>query len=422
MWITVLVSFCIILAVYGQTMNDSTKLIEDLLKGYDKMIRPTDDQSTPVSLNISMDLVAIQEFDEVLEKFSVVAIIYITWMEPRMMWNPLNYNGLYTTTIPVSNIWTPMLIVGNSFEKIDPLGGDWMTVRYYANGFSVYSPGDVFKTTCSVDVTFYPFDTQSCKVVLIPWGSLPNEIALKSNSDVVLKTFFSENGEWEILSTSVAFAETDTLSLIQFNIKMKRRPTFFLVNVILPIIFMGLLNILVFLLPAESGERISFAITVLLAFTVFLTLVGDNLPKTSQPMSMICYFLLVNLSLSTFICIATILNLRLFHKPESKPVPRLLIAIARKLNCMSAPAQDAIQPYIPGSINEVSCTEKVKMSFKLEKESSQLWASNEEFVPVVNWKEISRMVDKVMCIVSFLWLSISSTAFIVMISNNQEIH
>ncbi|KAL3843126.1 hypothetical protein ACJMK2_021078 [Sinanodonta woodiana] len=418
MWTTVLVSFCITLAVYGQTMNDSTKLIEDLLNGYDKMVRPIVDQSQPVSLNISMDLVAIQEFDEVLEKFSVVAIIYITWMDPRMMWNPLNYNGLYTTTIPVSNIWTPMLIVGNSFDKIEPIGGDWMTARYYANGVSVYSPGNVFQTTCSVDVTFYPFDTQSCKVMLIPWGSLPNEIALKSNSDVVLKSFFSENGEWEILSTSVALAETNTFSLIQFNIKMKRRPTFFLVNVILPIIFMGLLNIMVFLLPAESGERISFAITVLLAIAVFLTLVGDNLPKTSQPMSMICYFLLVNLSLSTFICIVTILNLQLYHKPESKPVPRLLVSITRKLNCMSGPARDAIQPYIPAVINEVSCIEKEKMSYKLIKESSQLWASHEE---LVNWKEISRMVDKVMCTVSFLWLFISSTAFIVMISNNQEI-
>ncbi|KAL3843078.1 hypothetical protein ACJMK2_021033 [Sinanodonta woodiana] len=402
MWTTVLVSFCITLAVYGQTMNDSTKLIEDLLNGYDKMVRPIVDQSQPVSLNISMDLVAIQEFDEVLEKFSVVAIIYITWMDPRMMWNPLNYNGLYTTTIPVSNIWTPMLIVGNSFDKIEPIGGDWMTARYYANGVSVYSPGNVFQTTCSVDVTFYPFDTQSCKVMLIPWGSLPNEIALKSNSDVVLKSFFSENGEWEILSTSVALAETNTFSLIQFNIKMKRRPTFFLVNVILPIIFMGLLNIMVFLLPAES-EREYFRHYSSTGHCCFFNACWRQFTKTSQPMSMICYFLLVNLSLSTFICI---------------PVPRLLVSITRKLNCMSGPARDAIQPYIPAVINEVSCIEKEKMSYKLIKESSQLWASHEE---LVNWKEISRMVDKVMCTVSFLWLFISSTAFIVMISNNQEI-
>ncbi|KAK3602107.1 hypothetical protein CHS0354_030456 [Potamilus streckersoni] len=408
----ILVFFCIILRVYSQTMNDSTKLIMDLLNGYDRLVRPVIDQSKPVSLNISMDLVAIQEFDEVLDKFSVVAIVYITWMDPRMMWNPLNYNGLYTTTIPVSDLWTPNLIVGNSFDKIEPIGADWMRVRYYANGFSLYSPGDVFKTTCSVDVTFYPFDTQSCKIMLIPWGSLPNEITIIASSDVVFQTFFSENGEWEVLSTSVVTDETVIFPFIQFNIKMKRRPTFFLVNVILPIIFLGLLNILVFLLPAESGERISFAITVLLSIAVFLTLVGDNLPKTSKPMSMICYFLLVNLSLSTIICITTILNLRFYHKPEWKPVPRLLVAITRKLNCMSTPARDAVQPFNPATINEISGIEKAKISNQ---------TSNKELVPAVTWKDISRMVDKVTCTLSFLWLFVSSTTFIVMISNNQEI-
>ncbi|KAL3843127.1 hypothetical protein ACJMK2_021079 [Sinanodonta woodiana] len=416
MWSKVLVLFCMVLAVYGQTMNDSTRLIQDLLNGYDKMVRPIADQSQPVSLNISMDLVAIQEFDEVLEKFSVVAIIYITWIDPRMMWNPLNYNGLYTITIPVTNLWTPTLVVGNSFDKIEPIGGDWMTARYYANGVSVYSPGNVFQTTCSVDVTYYPFDTQSCKVMLIPVGSLPSEIKIFSSSDTILKSFFSENGEWEVISTSVAVAETDIFALIQFNIKMKRRPTFFLVNVILPIIFMGFLNILVFLLPAESGERISFAITVLLAIAVFLTLVGDNLPKTSKPMSLICYLLLVNLSLSTFICIITILNLRLYHKPESKPVPRLLAAIARKLNCMSAPAGNAIQPYLPDSINEISNTEKENVSFTMKKEPNQMSTSKEEIATVVDWKDISRMVDKVMCVFSLLWIFISSTSFIAIIA------
>ncbi|KAL3843079.1 hypothetical protein ACJMK2_021034 [Sinanodonta woodiana] len=348
-----------VLAVYGQTMNDSTRLIQDLLNGYDKMVRPIADQSQPVIFCCCYNLYHMDR--------------------SRMMWNPLNYNGLYTITIPVTNLWTPTLVVGNSFDKIEPIGGDWMTARYYANGVSVYSPGNVFQTTCSVDVTYYPFDTQSCKVMLIPVGSLPSEIKIFSSSDTILKSFFSENGEWEVISTSVAVAETDIFALIQFNIKMKRRPTFFLVN------------------------RISFAITVLLAIAVFLTLVGDNLPKTSKPMSLICYLLLVNLSLSTFICIITILNLRLYHKPESKPVPRLLAAIARKLNCMNP-------------INEISNTEKENLSFTMKKEPNQMSTSKEEIATVVDWKDISRMVDKVMCVFSLLWIFISSTSFIAIIA------
>ncbi|KAK3583120.1 hypothetical protein CHS0354_036867 [Potamilus streckersoni] len=418
MWFKVLVLFYITLAVCGQTMNDSGKLMEDLLNGYNKYVRPVSDQSEPVNLNISMDLVAVHEVDEVLAKFSIVALIYITWVDIRMTWDSSNYNGAYTTTIPVSNVWAPQMLVANSFRKIEPIGGDWMTVRYYDSGIAVYAAGDVFETTCAVDLTFYPFDTQTCKILLVPWGSLPNEVTIQSSSDYVSKTYFSANGEWEVISTSVDTPYSSSFSLIQFNIKIKRRPTFFLINVVIPIIFMGFLNILVFILPTESGERISFAITVLLAITVFLTLVGDNMPKTSEPMAMICYFLLENLSLSTFICLITILNLWLYHKPESMPVPRLFAVIARKLNCMSVPIRNAVHPisqeFRNGGIKE--------MSSKLSKGSDQIWSSNEELSIDVSWKDVSKMVDKAMCILSFLWLIISSTMFIVMLSNNQEIN
>ena len=39
---------------------------------------------------------------------------------------------------------------------------------------------------------------------------------------------------------------------------------------------------LVFLLPPESGEKVSLAVTLLLAMTVFLLVVMDNIPSTSE--------------------------------------------------------------------------------------------------------------------------------------------
>ncbi|KAL3841372.1 hypothetical protein ACJMK2_019530 [Sinanodonta woodiana] len=168
-------------------------------------------------------------------------------------------------------------------------------------------------------------------------------------------------------------------------------------------------TIMVFILPAESGERVSFCITVLLAFAVFLTIAGDNLPKVSKPMPMICNFLIVNLTLSTFICIMTILNLRLFHKPESEPVPRFLAAIAQKFNGRCT------------SINETLITKRVKASSKLETELDQVGAADEKFVAAVDWKKFSGMVDTVLCIFCSIWLITSFIIFIGMMQFNQSI-
>ena len=45
-----------------------------------------------------------------------------------------------------------------------------------------------------------------------------------------------------------------------------------------PLCFVGL----VFCLPPESGEKVSLAVTLLLAMTVFLLVVMENIPSTSE--------------------------------------------------------------------------------------------------------------------------------------------
>ena len=91
----------------------------------------------------------------------------------------------------------------------------------------------------------------------------------------------------------------------------------------LPILFLCILNVLVFFLPLESGERVSYAITVLLSIAVFMTIVSDTLPKTSEPLPLISYLLMISLIISSIIAVITIFNLRLFHKKSDTVVPKL---------------------------------------------------------------------------------------------------
>ncbi|KAH3694719.1 neuronal acetylcholine receptor subunit beta-2-like [Dreissena polymorpha] len=95
---------------------------------------------------------------------------------------------------------------------------------------------------------------------------------------------------------------------------------------------MSVLNILVFLIPTECGERISFCLTVLLSIAVFLTLVGDNLPKNSSPMSLFSYYLVSVLVISVAITLAVICSLHVYHRRDKQPGV-VWRAIARCLSC-----------------------------------------------------------------------------------------
>ncbi|XP_060600782.1 neuronal acetylcholine receptor subunit alpha-3-like [Ruditapes philippinarum] len=288
---------------HGQTMDDAAMLHKTLLADYNKHIRPSVDQSKPVIVNVTFDLVPVREVDEIMGKISLVGALWLIWKEPRMLWNPFAYS-----------------------QPTKAVGADhyWYPVRIYYDGTAVWTPIDVVTTTCTFDITYYPFAVQTCEISFMPYGAFVNEIYLHAAEKEVSRRYFTENGEWALeKAETVSGLIDEQFPTFVIVLELRRRPTFVIVNVILPILFMGLLNALVFFLPASSGERVSFAMTVLLAIAVFLTLVGDNMPKTSQPMSTICYFLLTNLVLSSLIMIVTVLNLNLYHKVYTTTVPHL---------------------------------------------------------------------------------------------------
>lgn len=146
-------------------------------------------------------------------------------------------------------------------------------------------------------------------------------------------THYQENVEWTIGSTLVAKEVKDNSVYINFVLNLERKPGYFIVNMIIPILILSLLNGLVFLLPADSGERVGYAITAFLTFAVFLSMVADNLPKASEPMSMLCYFLTLMLCLSAVSTIVTIFVLRVHHQHEESEVPKYLRHIIAFIKC-----------------------------------------------------------------------------------------
>ena len=191
-------------------------------------------------------------------------------------------------------------------------------------------------TKCNMDITFYPWDIQNCDVHIAHFGYLPTEVRLLPGRSDIMRRYFTENGRWLLENSSVSHGNLEVMSLVNLHFQLKRKSTFFIINVILPIVFMSVLNIMVFQLPTESGERISYCITVLLAIAVFLTLVGENLPNISRPMPIICYYLMSVLCLSVLTCFVVILNMKVYYKEGFEKVPSWLQSVYRFFHLRSA--------------------------------------------------------------------------------------
>lgn len=301
--------------------------------------------------------------------FLLWELCHCQWYDASMFWDPAKYGGLYHVMTSYQDVWVPELILTNPAEGSDTLGKKWQRVYFDYSGFASWWPGDLIKSTCTIDVYKYPFDTQECTLTFAVWGYFSGMIYIYSVRKDIDLELFTKSSTWT-LTKSEAKTTYDN-SQIAFTVSLKRKPDFVIVNVILPLTFLSLLNAFVFLLLPESGERISYCITVMLSIAVFMTIVSDTLPESSQPVPVISYKLMVDMVTSALITIVTILNLRV-HNRADKNVPNWLKILYILLSCR----RSNIHPKSSSEVPDMQTNRKQSI-FKNDGETIQEKKQNE---------------------------------------------
>ena len=305
-------------------------LYNDLLGNTSSDIRPGLDSDYPVEINVSLNIDALTELNEVKGFMSTVGFFEVAWYDERMEWDPDDYEGIAYIYFKSSQVWFPKMIITNPADRIYTFHEMDSDIVFNNYGRALWVTGTVVKTLCYIEIPTYPFDVHNCYIEVAPWGDLIYDMKLNSPLDYMTRHQYSENTEWSLIKTSayvrIESAEVAEFQYLHYEVQYKRKPTFLLINVISPIIFLSILNTAVFLLPQESGEKVSFTVTVLLSFAVFLNVIGDHVPKTSSPMPYLCYYVLIELASSGIITILTIVCQRLYTTENQESVPSWLVS------------------------------------------------------------------------------------------------
>lgn len=106
------------------------------------------------------------------------------------------------------------------------------------------------------------------------------------------------------------------------SVHIRRRILYYLFNIIFPCIWLSILSLLGFWLPPDSGEKITLGITVLLAFSVFMLLIAESMPATSEMVPLIEIYLTIVMALTSLSIVLTVYVLQLHHSgPVVIPIP-----------------------------------------------------------------------------------------------------
>ncbi|KAK3092828.1 hypothetical protein FSP39_007679 [Pinctada imbricata] len=316
----------------SQTKSDYEGIMMEVFttNGYNKKILPKATSNNPVEIDLSFVLLGINEIDELAEKMTTTAYLVISWTDPGLEWDPAEHGDTDNIYVPQDDIWKPDIFLQNGFTKFKELGGSFYYIPVEFEGRPTWMPFEVFESRCSLDTSYYPFDEQICSIAFVVWSHSVEEVEItKSTYGIRCTPEFNANNVWDILSISSAISRETRESKLTFTFHLKRKSLYYVVNIILPVVFLGLLNGLVFIIPADSGEKTGYSVTVFLSLVVFLTIISTILPVNSEKVSLFGIFLFLQVIIGVMVLIVTTMQLRLNARSTFHPVEGIFLQVAK---------------------------------------------------------------------------------------------
>ncbi|KAG9331206.1 hypothetical protein JZ751_019749 [Albula glossodonta] len=388
------------------------RLYSDLMKNYNPQERPVVNDSENLTVHFSIHLIQILDVDEKNQVLTTNIWLNMHWIDQYLQWNTTEYSDISNIRLPDDQIWKPDILLYNrpSSSALPPCATGKAIQFSAAPCVQQVRPSSSALPPCATGKAIQfnaapmcnrpsssalppcatgkaiQFSAATCVQQVRPSSSTLPPCATgkpiqfstapvcNSAQDRLDATFHSNvmvqsSGFCVYVPPEVVGRReekvyaccTEPYPSVVFTVVMRRRTLFYVLNLLLPCLLISVMALLVFLLPADSGEKISLGITVLLSLTVFMLLVAEIMPATSDTVPLIGessalpathskrtqYFASIMVTVGLSI-ISTVLVLQCHHHhPEGSNMPKWMQVVFLKWGAwflrMRRPEEERVQ-------------------------------------------------------------------------------
>ncbi|KAL4635957.1 acetylcholine receptor subunit gamma [Arapaima gigas] len=343
-------------------LNLEGPLLKELMRGYNKNIRPVKNSSDVTQVTFKLTLTNLISLNEREEALTTNVWTELQWCDYRLKWAHMPmYKNITYLHVPSKSIWLPDIVLENNVD------GKFEITLYTnavvdSSGCILWLPPAIYRSACSITVSYFPFDWQNCSMVFQSQTYSASEINLILTSMesqpiewiVIDPEAFTENGEWAIrhrpakklIHKQQSVDDLEYQQLVFFLI-IQRKPLFYVINIIVPCVLISSLGLLVYYLPAKAGgQKCTMSIATLLAQTVFLFLIAKKVPETSQAVPLIGKYLMFVMSVTTILVMNCVIVLNVSLRT---PNTHLMTDRVRKilLNVLPRMLRMRMRPWTP---------------------------------------------------------------------------
>ncbi|XP_066109729.1 5-hydroxytryptamine receptor 3B [Saccopteryx bilineata] len=321
LWPFILVAASGILAIHGPHPRNCAlyHLTEQLLQKYRKEVRPVHDWTEATTVYLDVFVRAVLDVDAQNQKLKTSVWYHEVWDDEFLSWNSSMFDDIKEISLPLSAIWAPDIII-NEFVDIERLP-ELPYVYVNSSGTIKNSKSIQVVSVCSLETYAFPFDIQNCSLT---FNSILHTVEdvdlafLRSREDIKHdKKAFLNDSEWELLSVSSTYnllqSSAGDVAQIQLHVVIRRHPLVYVVSLLIPSIFLMLVDLGSFYIPPTCRARVVFKTSVLVGYTIFRVNMSDKMPWSTVSTPLIGVFFTVCMAFLVLSLSKSILLVKFLH-------------------------------------------------------------------------------------------------------------
>lgn len=132
-------------------------------------MRPAKNSSQPLAVVFGLSLHHIIDVDEKNQILTTNCWVTQEWTDHHLKWNASEFAGIRVIRVPYNRVWRPDTILYNNADPqySSAIINTNVIVRH--TGEVVWLSHGIFRSSCDIDVEFFPFDEQRCALKWASW-------------------------------------------------------------------------------------------------------------------------------------------------------------------------------------------------------------------------------------------------------------
>ncbi|XP_034036520.1 gamma-aminobutyric acid receptor subunit gamma-3 [Thalassophryne amazonica] len=272
--------------------TDATEILNNLLKEYDKKLRP-DIGVKPTVIDVDIYVNSIGPVSSINMEYQIDIIFAQTWTDSRLRYNS-TMKILTLNSNMVGLIWLPDTIFRNSKNA----ESHWITMpnqllRIWNDGKILYTLRMTINAECQLQLHNFPMDTHSCPLIFSSYGYPQDEMIYKWRTNSVEA---ADQKSWRLYqfdfmglrnTTDIIKTTAGDYVVMTVYFDLSRRMGYFTIQTYIPCILTVVLSWVSFWIKKDATPaRTALGITTVLTMTTLSTVARTSLPRVSYVTAM----------------------------------------------------------------------------------------------------------------------------------------